>query len=275
MNNRRDDFSLRTKRELAIRAGLKCSNPSCRHATNGANEDSSGIINIGVAAHICAAAKGGPRYDENMSSEERKSPQNGIWLCQTCASIIDRDPSFYTKELLTQWKEDAEAETRSQLKASTSINVNNQDKCLINFYLQCFDRPAFQDDIYYEGQMEDFDKAIEDTLIALNTGVLKSRDGTIIKTAEGKSAIQNISWRKKLDKIAYLLSLIQRKLKKAQKEHAYVKCGSDSTIFYCFYDHDLGDWFNQTRREILEILSSICREAGLKELIFQNRRYDI
>ena len=29
--------------------------------------------------------------------------------------------------------------------------------------------------------MEDFDKAIEDTLIALNTGVLRTRDGSILK----------------------------------------------------------------------------------------------
>ena len=34
--------------------------------------------------------------------------------------------------------------------------------------------PAFQDDIHQEGRMEDFDKAIEDTLIALNTGVLRT-----------------------------------------------------------------------------------------------------
>ena len=31
------------------------------------------IINIGVAAHICAAAPGGPRYDSAMTEEERKS----------------------------------------------------------------------------------------------------------------------------------------------------------------------------------------------------------
>lgn len=33
--------------------------------------------------------------------------------------------------------------------------------------------------------MEDFDKAIEDTLIALNTGVLRTRDGSILKQADG------------------------------------------------------------------------------------------
>lgn len=57
----------------------------------------------------------------------------------------------------------------------------HEDKELIKFFVQCFDRPAFQDRIYQEGRMEDFDKAIEDTIIALNTGALRTRDGSILK----------------------------------------------------------------------------------------------
>lgn len=45
-----------------------------------------------------------------------------------------------------------------------------EDKDLIKFFVECFDQLAFQDDIRQEGRMEDFDKATEDTLIALNTG---------------------------------------------------------------------------------------------------------
>ena len=49
--------------------------------------------------------------------------------------------------------------------------------------------------------MEDFDKAIEDTIIALNTGVLRTRDGSILKKADGKSSVVNIEWREKLNTI--------------------------------------------------------------------------
>lgn len=59
------------------------------------------------------------------------------------------------------------------------------DKEIIKFFVQCFDRPAFHDKIYQEGSMEDFDKAIEDTIIALNTGILRARDGSILKQSEG------------------------------------------------------------------------------------------
>lgn len=104
MSNNRDDFSISTKALLANRVGLRCSNPNCRKLTCGANDDLSKITNIGVAAHICAAAKGGPRYNESMSAEERKAPDNGIWLCQNCAKLIDSDTKRYTIELLRAWK---------------------------------------------------------------------------------------------------------------------------------------------------------------------------
>ena len=71
--------------------------------------------------------------------------------------------------------------------------------------MQCFDRPAFQDRIYQEGRMEDFDRAIEDTIIALNTGVLRTRDGSILKKADGKSSVVNIEWREKLNTICDML----------------------------------------------------------------------
>ena len=120
---------------------------------------------------------------------------------------------------------------------------------------------------------EDFDKAIEDTLIALNTGVLRTRDGSILKQADGKSSIQNSLWREKLYTIADMLTAIRRRLKIAKKEKAYSTYGTGEDVAYCFYDRELAEWFNSTREEILKILSSICKEAGLRELHFQRRRY--
>ena len=92
----RDDFSQRTKDLLANRVGWKCSNPNCRKATRGAGIGKENIINIGVASHITAASKGGPRYDENITSQERASAENGIWLCQSCSKLIDSDAVSYT-----------------------------------------------------------------------------------------------------------------------------------------------------------------------------------
>ena len=273
MGDTRDDFTLATKELLANRVGRKCSNPSCRKLTCGANTNPEKVTNIGVAAHICAAAKGGPRYDDSMTPEERKSFENGIWLCQSCSKLIDSDTARYPKELLQSWKQLAEQTAILEVETISTTNSFEQDKELIKFYIQCFDRPAFQDDIHQEGRMEDFDKAIEDTLIALNTGVLRTRNGAILKQTDGKSSIQNSLWREKLYTIADMLTAIRRRLKIAKGENAYSLYGTGEEVTYCFHDRELAEWFNSTREEILKILSSICREAGLRELHFRQRRY--
>lgn len=48
MKNARDDFSLETKRLLANRVGMKCSNPKCQKVTCCASTDPNGVTNIGV-----------------------------------------------------------------------------------------------------------------------------------------------------------------------------------------------------------------------------------
>ncbi len=114
----RDDFKKELQNVLAKRVGVRCSNPSCRKVTTGPRTDPAKIVNIGVAAHITAAAEGGPRYDATLTPDERKSPDNGIWFCQNCAKLVDNDPAKYTVEVLRAWKEAAEAAT---LKAIEGI----------------------------------------------------------------------------------------------------------------------------------------------------------
>lgn len=125
MARNRDEFTQKTKQVLANRVGVKCSNPDCRKPTSGANDDPSVATNVGVAAHICAASAGGPRYDSKMTPEERTSVSNGIWLCQTCSKLIDANPLRYTKEVLHEWKESAEK--RSKLELEINL-LNNREK---------------------------------------------------------------------------------------------------------------------------------------------------
>jgi hypothetical protein len=108
MSNR-DDFPEGTKRTVAARVNNRCSNPTCGAQTSGPQEAPGKSLNIGVAAHITAASGGGPRYDPNLTEEQRRGPSNAIWLCQNCAKLIDNDSKRYSEPELWHWKEMAEA----------------------------------------------------------------------------------------------------------------------------------------------------------------------
>lgn len=137
----RDNFSKGTTEILAKRVGYLCSNPNCRQLTIGANEVNNKSTSIGIAAHITAAASGGPRFNENITQEQRKHIDNGIWLCSNCSTLIDKDPKKYSAAELIKWKQDAEEETRKKLNGnyrSQSIGIPILEADLI--YISSFRR---------------------------------------------------------------------------------------------------------------------------------------
>ncbi len=117
----RDDFTAKTKEILGKRVGLFCSNPDCRRPTTGPHTNPEKSIIIGVAAHITAASPGGPRYDGSLSAKERAHISNGIWLCEICAALIDKDPLKYPLDDIYAWKDNAEAHQEELLKKNIVV----------------------------------------------------------------------------------------------------------------------------------------------------------
>ncbi len=104
----RDEFSEEVKRTVAARVANLCSRPGCHAATSGPQLDPTKSLNVGVASHITAASPGGPRYNPALSSEERKSANNAIWLCQVCGKLVDNDTARFTEDELRRWKRSTE-----------------------------------------------------------------------------------------------------------------------------------------------------------------------
>lgn len=127
MSNR-DDFSESVKQVLKDRVGGFCSNPDCRISTVGPNSDYNKRTSIGIAAHITAAAEGGPRYNPELSKKQRTSVENGIWLCASCANLIDKDPINYTVELLKYWKSQAELEQKIRLQNPHKLEARDYSR---------------------------------------------------------------------------------------------------------------------------------------------------
>lgn len=267
----RDDFKTDVKEALARRVGMRCSNPNCRQPTSGPQQNPAKSTNVGVAAHITAASKGGPRFDSLLGKEDRRSIENAIWLCQICAKLVDNDPLVYTGDLLREWKRISEEAARLAIESrqplETQAKINDVD--LIRFFAQCFDRPAFQDAFHQEGSMEAFDKAMEDTLTAINTGCLRARDGTILFQSWGKSFLSNSKWRQQMDVIADLLRAIRSRYEDARlKGTIQVTKQPGDREFYCINDSEIADWMDSTRSQILNIFAEVSEEAGIESRRF-------
>lgn len=114
----RDEFPKSTKITVAIRAGFRCSRPACGAVTCGPHSDPEKWLSLGEVAHITAASPGGPRYDPSLTPEQRRDISNAIWLCSTCATLIDADESRHSVRELCAWKAAAEANARLALEAN-------------------------------------------------------------------------------------------------------------------------------------------------------------
>src|SRR4051812_1758326 len=117
----RHDFSPTTRKIIAERSGYKCADPSCGAATVGpALIGPDGSARVGVAAHIHAASPNGPRYLSEQSEAERKSADNGLWMCETHGKLVDSDESGHSANELKEWKRTAERKVKAELGLANS-----------------------------------------------------------------------------------------------------------------------------------------------------------
>ena len=124
----RDDFDPKVIYRLYTRVGglcSKCSQPTFGPKTPDPSKPLSPpqSFSIGEAAHICAAAEGGPRYDPSMSTAERTSAANGLWLCCKCHREIDRDEFTYPKKTLIAMKKNAEKKAKDEAGRNQEVGL--------------------------------------------------------------------------------------------------------------------------------------------------------
>lgn len=117
----RDDFTKKTRETLAKRVQYFCSLEECGAATVGPADNTRGFAMVGVAAHITAASKNGPRYDSKLTRAQRRAETNGIWLCHTHSEHIDDDLKRFTVAMLRAEKKRAEDRARRRVARPTDL----------------------------------------------------------------------------------------------------------------------------------------------------------
>ena len=99
-----------TKLVLAFRNGGTCAFPGCMKPLY--SEGSSQSVPIGEAAHIAGERPTAPRYDKEMTDQERNGVSNLIYLCPSCHTLIDKQETQYPVARLKSMKEEHEKKVR-------------------------------------------------------------------------------------------------------------------------------------------------------------------
>jgi hypothetical protein len=214
---------------------------------------------------------------------------NAIPLCPNCHDEVHgrytygRSTRTYTSRELKLHRQRTIELVRKEADWVPGSAAWNQDKELILFYAQCLDRPAFRTHFHEEMSFSAFDRAMEDTLLALNTGYWRTRDGAIIDRAKGKSYVVHAEWRDKLDKITQLVEEIREKFHEAvgfnemlyrlrhRAPHRMMHEMEMEMEARFRYNRPVGEWMDEKRNEAIELLNSILEEIGHQPLCTMDR----
>ena len=100
------DYKRTTIRRLDTLSNNECASPYCLNKLIA--KDCQTIIS--KICHIEAASSKGPRYNANMTNDERRHFDNLILLCDECHSVIDNPENEvkYSVETLKEWKRNHE-----------------------------------------------------------------------------------------------------------------------------------------------------------------------
>jgi hypothetical protein len=116
------DFSPTTVELLAYRSAYICNHDECQTLTIGPSSAVGTLsLKVGEAAHICGARPKTPRYETSMTNEQRAAIENGIWLCASCHTLVDKGNGVdFPAPMLREWKRKHEELITALLRTHSS-----------------------------------------------------------------------------------------------------------------------------------------------------------
>ncbi len=119
MNKKARQYKQTTLRRLDTLSGNQCASPSCTNLLIARD----GETILSKVCHIQAVSLGGPRFNPNMTDDDRRHYNNLILLCDECHRIIDNSTNEldYTVEILEEWKKEHESKRLNILNSNTSL----------------------------------------------------------------------------------------------------------------------------------------------------------
>lgn len=145
----------------------------------------------------------------------------------------------------------------------------NKDEDALEFYVKCFNRGAFKNSIENE-VIKDFGLALSTVQTAIRTGILVYKVGNkeIEENGCPYTKLNNKEWCNKMATIDQMIEDLRYNLEKESEMHIfYFNNGKDLK----FESPNIYNWFNEKRDEILNILNSMCDEAGIQGIHLTRR----
>ena len=153
---------------------------------------------------------------------------------------------------------------RSAPSKDIKLDSSSQsDKETLEYFRSFFDRPALHQPFKIEGNMSDFLVAITDIIRALNTGILKTREGDLIKKIKPRNMFSNPNWRQRLEIITSRFEELRTRLEIAVRDNEIT---INSNGFYYFHNQKLPFEIDAIREALILLLNELLQEAQLEPI---------
>lgn len=252
-------ISDKTRKLLWGKAGNSCA--LCKRELIVGGDSESDPTIVGQECHIRSGKQGGPRYDADFPPEWIDSYDNLLLLCPTHHRIVDDQPVKYVVDELVRTKRDHELWVKK--KRDVSGDANDAD--ILQQFGACFQRPAFTTPFQQESSLPDFKKAITDTIEAINTGVYRLRDGTVIQKRASVFDLRDDGIRQEIIGLVRQLEALRAKydLFFVSEEIRHCGCGDDNCPVH-FISSRACHEMNQARYQVLERFDRLFPTANLR-----------
>lgn len=140
---------------------------------------------------------------------------------------------------------------------------NQSDKEALEHFRTFIDRPAMHQPFNIEGNMSDFLTAITDIIRALNTGILKTREGDEIARTKPRAMLTNPNWGQKLEIITSRFEELRTRFEIAVRDGEMI-IRPDG--FYAFHNRELPAEIDALREAIVFLFNELLREAKLEPI---------
>lgn len=154
----------------------------------------------------------------------------------------------------------------------TVFDISEHDFAILKSLYGCFRRPAFRIKFEHEEDLDNLRQALDDTIAAINTGVKKTRDGTVVgKIPEGEAYLESSELQAALDEVVELLSDAKLLYSRAWAAGYFFDLSTIGRRGIAF-DRDHQDeatrvavMIDEARNRALEIVNRIYRQIGMRE----------